>query len=360
MDYARITLRVTNKITCGTCHSTFDLEKNEDGCPMCAIREKKRRRASLHDFIDPTDIEHKARMEFISPPPEKEYSEGTIYTDDSTKTWGVGLMFNDFFSSKLILRIIGWHIADADEKWVDVDTVMRSYIYLTNHFSLHKVKGFPKKIDDINNIKRNSSIARAVRDVMKMMNRMGFLRNRDESKDFTQAWRGPWTKIMVTLTLQGYGFASLENPLFKQKLADPSFDKRVHKLSDEESAYTIRHLQLIEPLGFREHSWHVAILEFVKKMKSLGVRAINPELWCLFLQDKAVYERINGEFSFSKETTLEYVNSYEMFRSRTRDAEPGTVGYEVKNSINTARAVSTAKISLMRQLGYLSTEYGQY
>jgi len=349
-----------NPIKCGTCSAVFDLPKNRLGCPVCNIQAELRKAETQREFVDLDRLDHTASLEYIAPPPSGRYPVGKVYANDETRVWGAGLLFNDFFSSKLILRIIGWHLHDSDDEWIDVETVMMSYIFLIKRYQLHRTKGFPKKVDHPESLKKNPSITRAVRTVMKTLARMALLRVKDAEDDFDRAWKGSWSALMVSMTSQGHEFAVLENSLLSAKHRDPDFNKKVPRLSIEESEFMNNHLASIESDGFREHSWHENVFKFIEERKTSGTPPINSDIMCFFLRDELFFDHVVGPGIFDDGIYGNVLSDFQTLKERTENAYAGSVKGKIWNSVNTARSISTAKISLMRQLGYIGTEWGEY
>jgi len=331
-----------NRIKCGRCETEFDLNKNDFGCPLCKFGNESFSEKETIEFIP---IEKYPRNEImkISPnflskekidinvpeiykapnylpiPPKMNLKSGEVFSDEETRTWGSWLMFNDFFAPKFLARVLAWKLNEENGGEVRLDSLMEDSIGIIKKNKLSKLKGFP-------NLKKDPNGNRLVNHFLMSATKMGFFNVMAINSKTKDVWRENWKNVKITLTKEGLNFARLKNPIFDGNQKD-------QVLSMEESEWLINHLKQIDKKGYREYTNLKEVYDFLKAGNN-G----NKDLWKWF-EDQSRFRK------YIKERSKKARESEEAFNRQLS---------------NYAKTFTSAKISLLRELGIIKNKRNDY
>lgn len=304
-----------NRIKCGTCGTEFDLNKNMEGCPLCGFGRDSALRKTKNTIYQITQLQD----EYFKKPPHLDLLPGRVISDDETNIWGSWLMFNDFVAPKFLIRIIAWKMYNEKNDNVLLSNVMNEAINLIKKNRLSQFKGFP-------NLQKDRNGQRLVDHFLKTCVKMGLVTIQSANEDKQDILTGDWDKIKISLSREGLEFSQLSNPIFDD-------NKNEQILSTEERNWLLKFLKKIDKEGYKEYTVLKQVYEFLKAGNN-G----NKDLWNWFVK--------NPKFR-------EYIPK------RSKRAEENQEIFE-KQIWNYARSFSSAKISLLRELGLIKNKRNDY
>lgn len=311
-----LTATLENRIKCGKCGTEFDLNKNQDGCPLCGFGK-----GILIGDIDKKITPEKNIIglhEYIKIPPTINLSSGNVMIDDETQIWGSWLMFNDFFAPKFLSRIIIWKMYKEKKDYIILNELMDDAINIIKTNGLTKFKGFP-------NLNKDRKGERLVEHFLKTFVKMGLIQFEPVEKNGLDIWKANWDKIQVIPTKECVEFAQIKNKLFDEKQIEQI-------LNLEEKDWLLNYLKKIDEKGYKEYSTLKEVYLFLKDGNN-G----NKDLWNWFVK--------NNKFQ-----------SYIEQRSKSKD-NPELFEKQIWNY---ARSFSSAKISLLREFGVVKNKRNDY
>ena len=305
-----------NWIKCGKCGTEFDLNKNENGCPLCGFGEETAAVIRKEKFMSKREIE----KNYLSIPPYIELKKGKPIIDEETRVWGSWVMFNDFFAPKFLARILAWKSKDEELEYVLLNDLIGSAKEVIEKYNLSRFKGFP------NEVKNDSAIGRLVHHFLKTATKMGFFDIMAKEGNTKDMWKENWDKILITLTREGLDFARLKNQIFDE-------EKENQVLREEEKRFIVDHLKQIDVLGYREFS----ILKEVYELLKEGNNG-NQDLWNWFENNKRFRDYI-------QKTSKRAKDSEEAYRRQLH---------------NYAKTFASSKVSLLRELNVVRNRRNDY
>jgi len=316
-----------NRIKCGRCGTEFDLNKNKGKCPLCGFGRSTFKEASS---INPLKEEAKVAIsdEFLSIPPSITLNSGNIHTNEETETWGSWLMVNDFFSIKLLSRILAWKITKEDSNYINLMTLIKDSVTLIQKYNLSKLKGFPSKIENTENLQKDSAVRRLVYHFLSTGRDMGLfdLKPVDDSVSKEDVWNQKWEEILITLTEEGLQFAKLKNHIFDE-------GKTEQVLSIEEKGWLTNYLKEIDKKKYKEYTILKEVYDFLKE----GHNG-KDDLWGWFENNQKFRDYILGRIKKLKKDP-------KIFQKQLH---------------NYARTFAAAKVSLLRELGVVKNKRNDY
>jgi ribosomal protein L37E len=305
-----------NRIKCGKCGTEFDLKLNGRGCPLCGFGQSNTEptwpRITVKEYATKT-------INYLLPPPDLNLKSGTVRVNESTKTWGSWVMFNDFFAPKFLARALAWMISEKNDEHITVEDLVVKAKELIKENGLSELKGFP---NDINN---KNSVARLVYHFLATGADMGLFAVSAKTNP-ENVWREAWTDISIRLTSEGLEWAKLPNNVF-------DLGNKEQILTIEEKKWLLNYLKKIDAKGYREYSALKGVYEFVKE----GHNG-NRDLWEWF-KDQRVF--------------VEYI------KSSTKRAKDNEKAFD-KQLKNYAQSFAASKISLLRELGVIKDKRNDY
>lgn len=307
-----------NKIICGNCGTQFDLNRNSGGCPLCGFGKDYILNTKKHITLPMTQKDEPLQRLFDIPS-DIELKSGNVIIDDETKTWGSWLMFNDFFAPKFLARVLANKLNKEKTDYIMLDELMFSAIENIEKFGLSQLKGFP-------NLRKDYNGDRLVNHFLKTFNKMGLFDVKTDNNENVDIWKEEWKKIFVTLTKEGLEFAQLKNPVFDG-------GKHEQILNTEEKEWMISHLKKIDEQGYKEYSTLKEIYDFLNQ----GHNG-NNDLWDWFKNQEKYQNHI---------------------KQRSEKARNDQDAYD-RQLHNYSRSFSSAKISLLRELGFIKNKRNDY
>jgi len=305
-----------NRIKCGECNAEFDLNKNNEGCPICII-EGRKKKPSLKQEIESAG--KGILTDYLAIPAELKLSSGKLILNEGTKLIGTWGMFNSFFPGKAVLRILANMMYKNKIEYTILDDLINKSagIFKANGFS--KLRGFP------NDPEKQNSIGRLVYHFIKTFNEMGFFLVKAKEENKGDVWDEPWKNIEITLTKEGLDFAKLPNRIFDDH-------EPIQVLTTEEKVWLLKYLKKIDEAGYKEFYMLINVFEFIKKSNN-G----KEELWAWY--------RNNSTFR-------KYVQEWSR-KSGDREA------FE-KQIANLAPTFAAGKVALLRELGVIKNRRNDY
>jgi ribosomal protein L37E len=307
-----------NRIQCGNCGTQFDLNKNTEGCPLCGFGRDVIQKTISH-ISPPVTYKKDRSQRLYDIPPDIELKSGNVKIDDETKTWGSWLMFNDFFAPKFLIRILANKLQKEKTEYIMLDALMKDAIENIEKYGLSQLKGFP-------NLKKDYSGDRLVNHFLRTFYKMGLLEVKTDNNENGDIWKEEWRKIFVTLSKEGLEFAQLKNPLFDE-------EKHEQILNTEEKEWIISHLKKIDGQGYKEYSTLKEVYDFLCQ----GHNG-NNDLWDWFKNQEKYQNHIKQ-------------------RSEGARNNPDVYNRQLHNY---SRSFSSAKISLLRELGVIKNRRNDY
>ena len=307
-----------NNIICGNCGTHFDFNRNPAGCPLCGFG-KDHILNTKKQITLPMNQKDETLQRLFDIPSDIELQSGNVIIDDETKTWGSWLMFNDFFAPKLITRVLAWKLHEEETETILLSSLMSDVIKTIEESGLSKMKGFP-------NLNKDPKGERLVNHFLRTFTKMGLTFVKPLNPDVKDIWKENWEKIRVTLSIKGLEFAQMKNPVFDEQ-------KTEQILSKEEKKWIIDYLKEIDEVGYREYSILKEVYNFIKEGNN-G----NKDLWNWFINN-------------------EKFRNYIPERSKRAREDPEIFQKQMENY---ARSFSTAKISLLRELGVINNKRNDY
>ena len=307
-----------NRIRCGRCSTEFDLNKNREGCPLCGFGEKKLQGIST---IKSANYQEKPIIsnKYLSVPPKLTLEPGKVNVDQETNIWGSWLMFNDFFAPKFLSRILAWKMYEENKDHILLSSLMKDAIKIIKKYRLSYLKGFP-------NLKKDWQGERLVDHFLTTFVKMGFIEVKSSDDNTKNIWKEEWNKIKVYLTREGLEFARIINPIYDE-------NKNEQILGVEERKWLIDYLKRIDKQGYKEYSVLKEVYDFLK----LGNNG-NKDLWRWFVNNQRFRNYIPNRSKKAKEDA-------EVFERQMK---------------NYSRSFSSAKISLLRELGVIKNKRNDY
>lgn len=306
-----------NRLKCGGCGTEFDLNKNKFGCPLCGFG--KNFISCRSSEFQNEQIINSFYSKHMTIPPELELNRANVHSDKETRTWGSWLMFNDFFAPKLITRVLAWKLYEEKSETVLLSSLMNDVIKTIKENGLSKLKGFP-------NLNKDPKGERLVNHFLSTFTKMGLTIVKPFDSNVKDIWKGDWEKIRVSLSSKGLEFAQIKNPVFDE-------GKPEQILSKKEKDWILSYLKEIDAADYREYSVLKEVYNFLKDGNN-G----NKDLRNWF---------VNNE---------KFIN-YIPERSRNAREYPEILEKQLHNY---SRSFSTAKISLLRELGVVKDKRNDY
>jgi len=306
-----------NRLKCGNCQTDFDLNKNRFGCPLCGFGRTFLQ--ENHTTVKVNEIYQSNYHKYIEIPPDIELNCGHINKDRESEVWGSWLMFNDFFAPKFITRVLAWKLHEEKSETVLLSSLMRDVIKTIKDAGYSKMKGFP-------NLDKDSKGDRLVNHFLRTFANMGLVFVKPLDPNVKDVWKENWEKIRISLTKKGLEFSRIKNPVFDE-------NEKEQILSNEEKDWLIQYLKKIDDIGYKEYSVLNEVYHFLKDGNN-G----NSDLWNWFKNN-------------------EKYKKYILERSKRARDDPEI--FE-KQLTNYARSFSTAKISLLRELGLVKDKRNDY
>ena len=302
-----------NRIRCGSCNTEFDLNKNK-GCPLCGLG---------NNLMATTESSSKLKaqrhsIDYIVSSPAINVRTGAITTNSETRAIGSWGMFNSFFPGKFALRVLGNMLYESKKKFIPLKELINKCTEVLSRRGLSRYRGFP------NDPFADSSIGRFVSHFIKTFANMGLFEVKSKEKTKGTIWDEPWKNIEITLTKQGYEFATLRN-----KILDEHEDAQV--LTEEEKVWLLKHLKSIDN-EYKEYSTLLAVFRFIKS----GHNG-KDDLWNWF--------KNNTNF-------VEYVKDWSR---KANDPIAFT-----KQINNLAPMFASAKLALLREIGVIKNKRNDY
>jgi ribosomal protein L37E len=306
-----------NWIKCGGCGTEFDLNKNKLGCPLCGFG--KNFVSNFSPEIQKERIHSLTYNKHMTIPPEMKLNHADVFSDKETRTWGSWLMFNDFFAPKLITRVLAWKLYEEKSETVLLSSLMNDVINTIKENGLSKLKGFP-------NLNKDPKGERLVNHFLSTITKMGLTIVKPLDSNVKDIWKEDWEKIRVSLSNKGLEFAQLKN-----NVLDEGDIKQI--LNVEEKKWILNYLKEIDVMGYKDYSILKEVYNFLKDgnngNKDLRNWFINNEKFRIYIPERSKRAR----------------ESPEVFE---------------KQIWNYARSFSTAKISLLRELGLVRDKRNDY
>ncbi|MBS3088628.1 hypothetical protein J4402_02500 [Candidatus Pacearchaeota archaeon] len=311
-----------NRVKCGKCGTEFDLNKNQDSCPLCGFG-----RSQPIDILSNKEFQQEEsshEKDLLSIPPQLKLSKGNINAGGGRNKIGSWGMFNDYFSGKFLLRINANLMHEKKVEFVSLHELIENAKVIISKRGLKKMKGFP------NDIKTESSVNRLVNHFLVEFYNMGLFDVQSKSPIKKKSiWNESWENILVRPTSEGLEFAKLKNKIFDEKAA-PIKDNQI--LTNEERQWLINYLKNIEKYNFKEYSLLKEIASFIQK----GNNGNN---------DLREWFKKNPIF-------VSYVKEWSSKSDDDKEFE--------KQLSNLSQTYGSGKISLLRELGVISNKRNDY
>lgn len=305
-----------NRIRCGRCNTEFDLDRNPGGCPLCGFGIKSQN--SLQEIKGKMYVDIGQKINYLSIPLEIKLPSGKIQELNIVGAWG---MFNDFFSGKALLRVATNIINEKKVEYIKLEELIEKAKMVIVQNNLSELKGFPNNIAT-----KPSSISRLVYHFLLVFASMGLFETKQAKESEKNMWNDAWENILVRPTKEGLEFARLKNKIFDDK----DYENQI--LSEEEKNWLIKYLQEIDKKGYKEYSFLLDMLNFLKEKKRSKEEII--------------------EWLMKNEKLIKYTKSW----SHKKD-KPKEFAKQIKNIAATFMA---GKISLLRELGVISNKRNDY
>lgn len=306
-----------NRIKCGRCNTEFDLNRNISGCPLCSFGNKI-------PGIEPSIVErstkkNQAQNTYLAIPPELKLKSGNAKSDPETNIWGAWLMFNDFCAPKFVTRVLAWKLAEQKKEHILLKDLMESVVRTIKEEGLSQFKGFP-------NLEKDRKGTRLVNHFLQTFVKMGLVEVRPTSKSAKNIWSENWDKIEITLTGEGLEFSRLRNTIFDEGKVDQI-------LTPEEKNWLVGYLKRVDKDGYKEYS-------------------VLKEVYGFLQEGNKDYDDLIQWFKNNKKFK-DYIHQ----RSERAKKDPKVFEQQL---INYARTFTSAKISLLRELGVVKDKRNDY
>jgi rubrerythrin len=304
-----------NRIKCGQCGTEFDLNINKDGCPLCGFGKN----FAQPDKKKEESVVSKVDVSASKLPTLTNLKSGSIKVSAETKIWGSWLMFNDVFAPKFVCRILIWKLFNEKKEQIILKDLMNEVINSVRIQQMSKYKGFP-------NLKKDPNGSRIVNHFLMTFYNLGLIDAKILNEKTEDIWQENWNNISITITKEGYEFAQLQNNLLDYK-------KEEQILTIEEKNWLIKYFKKIDEQGYKEYSTLKEVYEHLKNGKNGNI-----DLWTWFENNKKISEYV---------------------KSRSKKAQSDEKIFKQQLS-NYAKTFSSAKISLLRELGVVKDKRGDY
>jgi hypothetical protein len=251
------------------------------------------------------------KASYLNQPPEfNSLTHGNIVPDGTSEYVGTWGQFNSFFPMKAALRVLSHLMKENNEKPVSLQTVVDESLQAFKKVGLQKFRGFPKRY------RRESSIGRLVGHFITTAQNMGLIKVQGEIGS------SHWDQVLISITIEGWEFAGLDNRIFDGKSVD-------QVLTESERLWLTKYLKRIDAAGFKEYTFLKQVFDELKAGNS------NISAWL----------EKNDNFR-------EYIKSW----SRKTENEE-----EFENQLKTvAVTFAQSKIALLRELGVVRNQRGDY
>jgi hypothetical protein len=304
-----------NRIKCGDCNSEFDFNQNQEGCPMCALRERKKQN-SLVPMINSSAIT--ISKNYLSMPINIKLP---LETTKSVATSSIGAwgMFNSFFPGKTLLRILAHLLIENKSNSISLKELVSKATEIIKKNNLNQFRGFPNHPDQEN------SISRLVYHFIKPFSEMGLFIVKSKDGSLGEIWGESWNNIEISLSKEGFEFAKLKNNLLDE-------NERVQILTSEERQWLIHYLQKIDRMGYKEYSILSEVFSFIKQGH-------------------------NG-----KEDLWNWFSNYNIFRNSVKEWSRKSDDKEAFNKQleNLSSTFAASKIALLREMGVIKNKRNDY
>lgn len=306
-----------NRIRCGSCSTEFDLNKNQNGCPLCGFGVTP---SSNRPKITPI-INDVNDYNYLTIPASMKLPDGKITQIGKLEsTLGLFGMINDFFSAKACLRICANIMHKHNKQYVTIQELLDISKPIFEKKDLLKFKGFPS---DINN---DVAVGRLVHHFIRSFVKMGLFEVKvNEKVEKTNIWNEKFENILLRPTKQGLEFSQMKNNIFDNIIESQVF-------TTEEKKWMIDYLKKLDQSGFKEYTTLLKVYSFLKSGKN-G----NSDLCNWFKSD---------------ETFVEYVKS--------TSRNPNDDKAFRKKLINLSQTFGSGKISLLREFGVIKNKRNDY
>lgn len=244
-------------------------------------------------------------QDYLSKPNIKESTLGSWY------------MFNSFFASKAILRVLS-SLLKENKNVVYSNELLNAFYSASKQADLLKYRGFPKEREKTRY--EGSNISKLRYFILWPLAEMGFITIQDSANK----------QERIRITRYGLEFGQLEN----SKLDSNGEDL----LSNNEIEYLRAHLKHIDSLGYKEKSILYSLYEYIKSSKTVS----HDDIVNWFAKNPIVIDYI---YKDSRAEKAKQSKNSERFHEQMEKA---------------ARAFASGKIALLRELKVIEDKRGSY
>lgn len=185
----------------------------------------------------------------LGPPPKlSSLRHGKIVLSGAAEYVGTWGQFNSFFPIKAVLRVLSNVMSENNTSSINLQVLVDESIKSFKKARLKKFRGFPK------HYRKESSIGRLVWHFMTTAHEIGLISLEGMDNIPTSGW----DEVYVSVTKEGYEFASLENQIL-------DLNGKQQILTKEEGNWLIDYLRKIDNLGFKEYSTLKGVYEELQK-----------------------------------------------------------------------------------------------
>ncbi len=291
---------------------------------ISAILEDERP-TSIQSNKSSSKINYLATPEHLDNLPPGSVAHYGTNEDDRLKLVGTWGQFNSFFPVKAALRILGNMIAYTSNRFIRLDNFIDQCIDVISKTKisgkrLGGFRGFPSRSKD-------SAIGRFVWHFLTPTFEMGLITIQSEEHVIAMIphSQNDWSKVAVSLTQEGYYFASLQNPVFDNM-------SKNQILSQEEKKWLINYLIKINQDGFNEYSILFGVYSTLLQSNNDPVK-----LWNWF------------------ENNTDFINYIKSWTTKINDEN--ALNQQI---LNLSRTFASSKIALLRELGIVRDKRGDY
>ena len=175
---------------------------------------------------------------YLRPPPElSSLKHGKILLSGAAEYVGTWGQFNSFFPIKAVLRVLSNIMSEHNASPINLQILVDESIKAFKKAHLKKFRGFPK------HYRKESSIGRLVWHFMTTAHEIGLISLEGMDNIPTSCW----DEVYVSVTKEGYEFASLENQIL-------DLNRTQQILTNAERDWLIDYLRKIDNLRFKEYS----------------------------------------------------------------------------------------------------------
>jgi len=229
--------------------------------------------------------------------------------------FGTNFLFNSFFASKAMLRVIA-NLTNEKRNPIEQQQALEIFNKAAIARDLQKYNGFPKERAEKH---EGSKLNRPLYSILIPLSQIGMLRI-------------DGTKLL--LTKQGLEFAMLPNPKLDEN--------KEELLSNEEINYLVNYLKEIDKQGYKEYTFLNQLLNFIK--------------------EKSKYEKIPEfqdlvDFLKKNEKFVDYIYENSKFGKKGLPKNDYSFSNKVKR---TTQAVIASRIALLRELRVIEDKRNSY